>query len=200
MNSFTGCYTGNSLPKNCTKSQTISKKKNNFHEVISTQMKFSKIIPDSDLLPVVKVLNEAHGTVAKEFGFTKQNNPTNNAFIDIETLRAQLIKGIELFQLSFYNKPIGCIAIEKSAKETDTYYIEKVSVIPEYRHYGYGVNLMDYAIEMIKKSGGRKASIALIDSNVRLKNWYMMQGYKETGIKDFSHLPFRVCFMSRQLY
>ena len=45
-------------------------------------MDFILVNPADDLSAVVRVLNVSHGTVAKDFGFTKDNNPTNNAFID----------------------------------------------------------------------------------------------------------------------
>jgi hypothetical protein len=89
-------------------------------------MHFNLINSGNDLSQVVHMLNISHGTVAKDFGFTKDNNPTNNAFIDDPALRTQLNKGIELYTLSINSKMIGCIAIEKSAKEMDTFYIEKV--------------------------------------------------------------------------
>jgi diamine N-acetyltransferase len=160
-------------------------------------MRFEKVNSNDDLSIVIKILNESHGTVAKEFGFTKESNPTNNAFIDEPTLRTQLEKGIELYQLNENREIIGCIAIEKSQKETGTFYIEKVSVIPAYRNHGYGTALMEFASEKIKESGGTWISIALIDSNVPLKKWYTKQGFQVTGIKDFPRLPFRVCFMNR---
>lgn len=162
-------------------------------------MNFIKISPDDDLSEVVQVLNKSHGTVAEEFGFTKESNPSNNAFVDAESLRKHLMKGIELFLLTVKGKAAGCIAIEKSMKEEDTFYIEKVSVLPEYRHNGYGVNLMNFAIDKIKEQNGKQASLALIDSNKQLKEWYLKQGFIETGTKDFLHLPFRVCFMSKQI-
>ena len=148
---------------------------------------------------VVKILNEAHGTVAKEFGFTKENNPTNNAFIDEQALRTQLEQGVELFQLTINDLAIGCIAIEKSKKEINTFYIEKVSIIPEYRNRGYGVNMMEFAVKNIRENGGQWISIALIDSNMKLKKWYSKQGFKETETKEFPRLPFRVCFMNKQV-
>jgi len=154
---------------------------------------------EEDLATNVKILNKAHLTVAKDFNFTKENNPTNSAFIDIDTLKVQLDKGIELYLMIVQQVALGCIAIEKSSKEIDTYYIEKVSVIPEYRHHGYGKVLMDFAIDIIKQAGGKTVSLALIDSNNRLKKWYMQQGFRETGKKDFEHLPFRVCFMKKHL-
>ena len=164
-----------------------------------TSANFTFINPGDDLSTVVQVLNRSHGTVAKDFNFTKDNNPTNNAFIDEPTLRAQLSNGIDLYAISIQRQTIGCIAIEKSTKETDTFYIEKVSVLPEFRNQGYGVQLMNFATLRIKELGGKSVSIALIDSNTKLKNWYDSQGFVETGIKEFEHLPFKVCFMNKQL-
>jgi len=162
-------------------------------------MDITFINPSTDLSAIVHVLNVSHGTVAKDFGFTKDNNPTNNAFIDESTLKTQLNKGIDLYAMSMNSQLIGCIAIEKSAKETDTFYIEKVSVVPAFRNQGFGVKLMDFAVAKIKELGGKSVSIALIDSNTKLKNWYCSQGFIETGTKDFEHLPFRVCFMNKQI-
>lgn len=153
------------------------------------------INPESDLSGVVQVLNLSHGTVAEEFGFTKESNPTNNAFIDKSTLKSQLNYGIDLFGLEQDNRLVGCVAIEESKKEENTFYIEKVSVIPEFRNQGFGIELMNFAKTRIQELGGKFISIALIDSNKRLKNWYKNQGFEETGFKDFEHLPFRVCFM-----
>jgi diamine N-acetyltransferase len=162
-------------------------------------MEFIFINRNNDLSEIVHVLNVSHGTVAKDFGFTKENNPGNNAFVDETTLQDQLGKGIDLYALSVDNKLIGCVALEKSKRETDTFYIEKVSIIPEYRNQGYGIKLMEFATSLIKKSGGKFVSIALIDAHIKLKNWYVSQGFKETGTKDFEHLPFRVCFMNRKI-
>ena len=162
-------------------------------------MEFIGVHSNHDLSILVKVLHEAHGTVAKEFGFTKENNPTNNAFIDEQTLRTQLEQGIELFQLTINNQAIGCIAIERSKKEIDTFYIEKVSIIPEYRNQGYGRKMMEFADKNIRENGGQWISIALIDSNMKLKKWYSKQGFKGTETKDFPRLPFRVCFMKKQV-
>ena len=162
-------------------------------------MDFIYVSSKEDLSGAVKVLNEAHGTIANDFGFTRDNNPSNNAFIDEPTLRSQLEKGIELYQLIENDKVVGCIAIEKALKEANTFYIEKVSVIPEARHFGHGVKLMNFATALIENQGGKWISIALIDTNTVLKEWYSKQGFSETGTKDFPHLPFRVCFMSKNL-
>lgn len=165
---------------------------------MNSQEDFIYIAPEQDLSTIVKVLNLSHGTIARDFNFTKEDNPTNNAFIDEKTLREQLNNGIELYGLKMNNRLVGCIAIEKSKREPSTYYIEKVSVLLEFRHQGIGVRLMDFATAKIKDAGGQIISIALIDSNTKLKKWYLSQGFIETGFKDFEHLPFRVCFMRKE--
>jgi diamine N-acetyltransferase len=162
-------------------------------------MEFISIQSSDDVSTIVKVLNESHSTVARDFGFTREMNPTNNAFIGANTLKSQLNAGIELFQLKVNNLIVGCIAIEKSVKEMDTFYIEKVSVLPEHRNNGYGVKLMEYATLKISSMGGKWISIALIDSHRKLKNWYTKQGFAETGTKEFPNLPFQVCFMRKKL-
>ena len=162
-------------------------------------MDFKRVNSGDDLSALVQVLNVSHGTVARDFGFTRESNPTNNAFINESTLKSQLIKGIDLYTLLIDGKMIGCIAIEKSSKEPDTFYIEKVSVVPEFRNHGFGVELMNFATSRIIELGGKKISIALIDSHTKLKNWYIAQGFTETGTRDFDHLPFRVCFMNKQV-
>ena len=165
---------------------------------MNNQEEFIYIEPNQDVSEIVRVLNLSHGTIARDFNFTKEDNPTNNAFIDEKTLREQLNNGIELYGLKMNNRLVGCIAIEKSKREPSTYYIEKVSVLPEFRHQGIGVRLMDFATAKIKDAGGQIISIALIDSNTKLKKWYLSQGFIETGFKDFEHLPFRVCFMRKE--
>jgi ribosomal protein S18 acetylase RimI-like enzyme len=166
---------------------------------VNNQEDFICINPGQDVSAIVKVLNLSHGTIAKDFNFTKEDNPTNNAFIDEKTLKEQLNNGIELYGLKEGDCIVGCIAIEKSKREADTFYIEKVSVLPEFRHKGIGIRLMDFATVKIKDAGGQIISIALIDSNSKLKKWYLSQGFIETGFKDFEHLPFRVCFMRKEI-
>lgn len=156
-------------------------------------------MPDADLSDAVKVLRSAHGTVAQLIGFTKETNPTNSAFIDAETLRSQLDKGIELYLMTEDEMPVGCIAIEESQTEAETFYIEKVSVIPDSRNRGLGVELMNFAISLIKGRGGNHIGIAVIDSHLKLKEWYQRQGFREILVKEYPHLPFNVCFMSKDV-
>ncbi len=162
-------------------------------------IQLQRILPDADLSDAVAVLRSAHGTVARQFGFTQETNPTNSAFIDAETLRGQLEKGIELYLMTDDHVPVGCIAIEESKTEAETFYIEKVSVVPDYRNRRLGVELMNFATSLIAKRGGKHIGVALINEHEKLKAWYQQQGFREVLVKEYAHLPFNVCFMSKEV-
>ncbi len=94
---------------------------------------------------------------------------------------------------------IGCVAIEPSKNKDKSYYIERLAVVPEKRHHGYGGSLLSYAIDKINENGGSTISIGIINENKVLKEWYKNYGFKETECKRFGHLPFEVCFMSKEV-
>lgn len=145
----------------------------------------------------VRVIRDSFITVANEFNLTKQNTPTNPAFIEIETLRAMKQKGIDMYGAFVNNTMIGFVAIEKS---TDSlYFMEKLAVLPSHRHKGYGSQLIDFVADTVKKAGGKKISIGIINENKVLKDWYIKNGFSVTEIREFSHLPFNVCFLVREV-
>jgi len=156
-----------------------------------------QVTQQNDFNILAKLLNEAFATVAKEFGLTKENSPTNNAFIARDELKAQLIESREFYTYTNNGKIIGFIAIEKALSTPDTFYIEKLAVVPDSRHLGIGRQLMDFASNRIEELGGKCISIGLIDSNTVLKDWYNKQGYVECSVKTFEHLPFKVCIMEK---
>jgi ribosomal protein S18 acetylase RimI-like enzyme len=163
------------------------------------KIRLQRILPDADLSGAVAVLRSAHETVAQQFGFTEKTNPSNSAFIDAETLRGQLETGIELYLMTENQAPVGCIAIEESKTQAETFYIEKVSVVPACRNRGLGVELMNFATSLIAERGGKHISVALINEHEKLKAWYQRQGFKEMLVKEYAHLPFNVCFMSKEV-
>lgn len=154
---------------------------------------------EDDFVKLSQLLNDAFQPVADEFALTKESAPTNNAFITADELKSQLIDKREFFYYSEDGKTVGFIAIERSGREPNTFYIEKVAVHPIYRRKKIGLQLMNFAVNRIARLGGQKISIGIIDANVRLKDWYSSQGFVEVGVKAFDHLPFRVCYMEKYL-
>jgi predicted GNAT family N-acyltransferase len=63
----------------------------------------------------------------------------------------------------------------------------------------HGIGLVRYALDYAITKGAGKVSVGVIDEQAELKDWYRHLGFIETEIRDFSHLPFRVCFMETDL-
>jgi diamine N-acetyltransferase len=158
-----------------------------------------QIINNEDLIKSHEILLKSFAPIAEEFGLTSENCPSNAAFMKFDTLISMKNKGLELYKLSENKKQVGFVAIEKAPKDKDTYYIEKLAVLPEYRHKGYGKQLVDFAISKIKEKGAKTISIGLMNNHIKLKNWYKRLGFIQTEIKEFSYLPFNVSFMKMNL-
>jgi diamine N-acetyltransferase len=143
----------------------------------------------------LNVIRQSFKTVADQFGFTEENAPTNAAFMTFERLHQSLSSGTRIFAL--YDKTVmaGTIALERSRDNDEVYYIERLAVLPVFRYRGFGKSMMDYAFHEVKKLGGKKISIGIINENAILKRWYLSYGFVETSVKTFDHLPFSVCFM-----
>ena len=143
------------------------------------------------------VIRRSFTTVAEDFGLTEEKVPTNGAFIKVERLTAERAKGLLQYALAEQDVIIGFVQLEKAGEET--YYLEKLAVVPERRHAGYGKDLMDFAKDKVRTLGGSKIGITIIEENKRLKSWYLKNGYAHTGTKKFEHLPFTVGFMELRL-
>ncbi len=150
-------------------------------------------ITEKEIASSADIVRRAFQTVAGEFGLTKENAPTNGAFLDDGRLLEEYRRGIKMFGLFADEPQIGFAALEQ--KDQATFYLEKLAVLPEYRHKGCGEALVRYAVEYVRKMGGKAISIGIIYENKRLLEWYAKLGFIETGTKSFAHLPFSVCFM-----
>lgn len=159
------------------------------------EVEIKRVASDDMLEKSLDVIRRAFLTVANEFNLTEENCPTNGAFIKIGKLREMKEKGIAMFGLSVNNEQVGFVAIEKANDEV--FYIEKLAVLPKFRHNGFGRKLMDFAFGYVKNNNGKKVSIAIINENKILKDWYADYGFTETMVKEFAHLPFKVCFMEK---
>jgi ribosomal protein S18 acetylase RimI-like enzyme len=142
-----------------------------------------------------ELLRSSFITVADAFGITRENAPTNPAFADTDSLSVMLDKGVSLFGAYCDDMRAGFVALEDAGN--GCWYMERLAVLPEYRHKGIGRMLMDFAFGTVKEKGGKKISIGIINENKVLKDWYTEYGFAETGTRVFKHLPFEVCFMEK---
>ncbi len=150
-----------------------------------------------EIKDAVPIIQFSFKTVADDFDLTFDNCPSHPSFITYEKLSDLKKKGLIFIGLFIDDLQIGFIAIEKV--NNDLFYIEKLSVLPPYRHNSYGRKLIDYAIMHVKNMKGKKISIGIINEHSVLKKWYNTIGFNEVMTKHYDHLPFTVCFMEKIL-
>jgi N-acetylglutamate synthase-like GNAT family acetyltransferase len=74
-------------------------------------------------------------------------------------------------------------------------YLERLAVLPDMRHKGYGRMLVLHASKRAKELGVSKVGIGIIADQNELKSWYADMGFIHVETKKFEHLPFNVAFM-----
>jgi ribosomal protein S18 acetylase RimI-like enzyme len=150
---------------------------------------------DRDLETSVSVIRASFLTVAREFNLTPENAPSNAAFIKLADLLKMRDRGIAMFGLFENDTQAGFVAVERA--DENVFYLEKLAVLPESRHRGFGKALIDFVCVYVKHEGGSTVSIGVINNHTVLKRWYQACGFMVTGVKSFQHLGFKVCFLSR---
>jgi ribosomal protein S18 acetylase RimI-like enzyme len=149
-----------------------------------------------DLENSVKVIRDSFKTVALEFGLHEGNCPTHPSLITLDKL-LELDNKAELFGLFQNDQQVGFVAVEKA--DDSIYYLDKLAVLPDCRHKGYGQKLVEFVMSYGEEHGGQKVSLGMINESTILKDWYKKRGFTEAGTKKFEHLPFVVCFMDKSL-
>jgi len=150
-------------------------------------------IREVELEDCAEVIRQSFITVAKDFGLTVENCPTNGAFIQKERMEIEREKGHIMYSMVCEDQIIGFMQLEKSTEEL--YFLQKLVVLPKYRHQGLGKKLLDYAKVKVGSWGGNRISIGIIEENTVLREWYQAYGFITTGTRKFEHLPFTVGFM-----
>jgi len=139
------------------------------------------------------VIRRSFATVAQDFGWTRDNCPGHTSFITNERLASKIKDGYYPFGLCISEKIIGFVSLTDMGG--GVYEMNDVSVLPNYRHFGYGKELLDFSKAKVKELRGSKITIGIVEENVVLKDWYIANGFVHIGTKQFEHLPFMVGFM-----
>jgi ribosomal protein S18 acetylase RimI-like enzyme len=157
-----------------------------------------KTVERDDLEKCLTVIHRGFETVAQEFGLTRENCPNRGAAdLPFETLESEFSRGDLMFVLIADSKYVGFISV---AKRSDAEYkIRYLVVLPEHRHRGYGKALLDHAKETVSAFGIKKLTLGMNDDNIRLKNWYIENGFKTVSTKHFDGAPFTTGYMETEL-
>ena len=154
-----------------------------------------EITDPTEFAASAKVIRESFKTVAQELGLTRENAPNHPSFFTVARLKEMKKRNAAFFGLFLRDRQIGFIAVEPAGE--GVFYIERLAVLPAYRHGGNGAKLVGFAIDYIRKNKGKKVALGMINEQTGLKDWYKKLGFREVSTQKFPHLPFTVCFMER---
>lgn len=156
-----------------------------------------RLVAESELPSALNVIHRAFATVAEDFGLTRENCPNHTSFLPMEKLRNHFNWGWLMFGMYEENEMIGYFSL--SEEKDGVFELHNLAVLPEYRHKGAGKLLLARAKETVRKKGGRKITIGIIDESEVLKSWYAANGFVHTGAKKFAHLPFTAGYMECEM-
>jgi ribosomal protein S18 acetylase RimI-like enzyme len=158
---------------------------------------FKPVNTEQELRNSRNVIQKSFSTVAEDFNLTKENAPTNPAFIEVRHLQKMQEKGTAMLGGFADTVQVGFVAIERKAGHE--FWMERLAVLPEYRHKGYGRQIVEYAVNYVAELGGATVLIGIIGSHAVLKSWYRNLGFHELETRQFAHLPFPVCYMKKEI-
>ena len=143
------------------------------------------------------IIREANKDVAHLFGLTSDNAPKHPSFYTKNWVLCDFKRGEKYFLYRHKEILVGCIAFEQP--DSDTAYLNRLSVLPDYRHSGIGESLVNHVIAYSKDRNISIVSIGIIAEHTVLKKWYLKLGFIEGISRKFNHLPFNVTYMSYAL-
>lgn len=150
-----------------------------------------------DAEQIAATVSGANKDIAKLFGINKENNPKHPSFCAKTWVLSDLDRGVEYFFHKNKNIITGCVAFEQP--DPDTAYLNRLSVLPQFRHKGIGAALVNHIIEYSKSKNIHIVSIGIIAGHEVLKAWYLELAFIEKETHRFKHLPFDVTYMHYEL-
>lgn len=147
-----------------------------------------------DIPLLAELTRRSFADVAERFNLSRENAPRHPSNCTDEWVSKDMERGVCYFILEEDKKAAGCVAVERASPET--WYLERLAVLPEHRKRGRGKALAEHALAEAGRLGARSVGIGIIAEQAELKNWYRKLGFMEGESRDFPHLPFRVTFMA----
>ena len=144
-----------------------------------------------------EVIRQSFATVAYELELTIENCPYHPAFISNEKLASKIKSGYFPFGYFIDGKLAGFASL--TAVEDGIYEMNDVSVLPEYRRFGYGHILLDFCKGKAKELGGNKIRLEVVEECVNVKNWYAKNGFTQTATKKYEHVTITFGYMECEL-
>lgn len=150
---------------------------------------------DTNLL--VSLIRPAFKMVAERFNLTPVGSQRHPSNCTPGWILTEMADGVRYFILEDGDKPVGCVAIDPANPQV--HYIQRLAVLPEHQHLGYGQLLMSRAIDAAREMGAPRVETGILSDNEQLRQWYERRGFEVAATRRFQHLPFEVVFMAKEL-
>ncbi len=156
-------------------------------------------ISREDIPQCVKVIRESFGTVADEFGFTKENASRFTAFSTTEERLCRQLNSEHRPMYGYYEdgKIVGYYSL--LLQDNQECELNNLCVLPEYRHRKIGHKLLENAFINARKTNCKKMNIGIVEENILLRKWYENYGFLHVGTKKFDFFPFTCGYMVKEL-
>ena len=111
----------------------------------------------------------------------------------IEKLEEQFSNGYQMFLYSYNNNYAGFFSLFLT--DDNSLELNTLGVLPEYRHYGIGKEIIDFSKKYANEHNCSKIKISIVEENTKLRKWYESLGFIHTETKILPNLPFTVGYM-----
>ena len=152
---------------------------------------------DNDGRLLVDIIRRAFLTVARRFCLTAENCPTHPSQYTLERMRDDWAKQVYYYIAEVNGQGLGCVALERPNQ--DTWYLERLAVLPVARRQGVGKALVRHALNVAAVDGAKALNIGIIAQDPDLQKWYETFGFRLVETRSFGHLPFEVAFMKCEM-
>ena len=151
----------------------------------------------NDAEDIAFIVSEANKDIAQQFNLNIKNASKHPSFCTTSWVLSEFKRGEEYCLYKDGKIPAGCVAFEQP--DDDTAYLNRLSVLPEFRHNGIGATLVRYVLDYSRTKDVKIVSIGIIADHELLKHWYLGLGFIEVSIQKFDHLPFAVRYLKYEL-
>jgi len=111
-----------------------------------------KQVQAPDLEHCLSVIRKSFATVAKEFNITEENCPNHTSFIKMQRLEYHMENGHFMYGYFSNECMIGYVSLEN--KGNGVFELNNLAILPEYRHKGFGKQLLDFCKAKVKELNG----------------------------------------------
>jgi len=142
-----------------------------------------EIAGEEDLPEIVALTNLAFRGGA---GWTVESTYIEGACINLEDLKADIVASPEARLMIWRDAPDGLLrgSVWLEPKKSGVWYMGMLAVHPERQEQQLGRRMLEASEETVRREGGRKIRISVVNVRDRLTAWYERRGYVRTGERE----------------